>query len=144
MKRAMKAMKATKAAVPTKTMKAMKRAKQTMKATNAAAPTKTMKAMKLAKHTMKATNVAPTKTMKAMKPQAAKAVALKTAKISMKARNAAVPTKPMKAMKPQAMKAMKAAKHKGPSWYFVNTQNIREIMIEYDFGQKKIKVWKLD
>jgi len=64
---AMKAMKATKAAVPTKTMKAMKRAKQTMKATNAAAPTKTMKAMKPAKQVMKATNAAAhTKTMKAM------------------------------------------------------------------------------
>ena len=56
----------------------------------------------------------------------------------------------MKAMKPNAMKA---AKGPGPNWYFCDTRNVKEIMVEFWKPQRPpgdnqkgigIKVWKLD
>ena len=82
----------------------------------------------MAMKAMKATKAGdPKKTMKAMKLAKQKKVALKTAKVTMKARDVAAPGKP-----------------KDPSWYFVDTRNIREVLIEFGLDQNKIKVWKLD
>ena len=53
---------------------------------------------------------------------------MKTAKVTMMAGNVAAPAKP-----------------KDPSWYFVDTRNVKEVLIEFGIERfHKIKVWKLD
>jgi len=99
-------------------MKAMKRK------TKAKTVTKAMTAMK--RTAAKAKTKAMT-AMKAMQTMKTKTAQLKIKKVAMKAKN-------------------KKTAAKDPEYYWCDTRNVREVMVEYpgEIEKKKIKIWKLD